>query len=245
MANRLKALKIDFVSLIPRPANQESNFVLAKSDPTPPSQEQIIVPTPTTAEPAAISKADLDAAISAAVSQVTKSYEDKMTESAAVVEKLNKSLEETTARAQQAEIVAKAEADARETTTAIAKAIAEYPHLPGATPTEIGTLVRVFAKAGAAAEAIEKLETIFKAASEAVKTGGLFSESGSSASGLAKGEQSALEKLTVVAKELQSKDDKLTTPQAIAKASELRPDLVIADRQERGFTPAAGYRQFR
>lgn len=35
MANRLKALKVDFVSMVPRPANQHATFVLAKHDPEP------------------------------------------------------------------------------------------------------------------------------------------------------------------------------------------------------------------
>jgi hypothetical protein len=253
MTSRLRALKIDFVSMVPRGANQDANFVLAKSDEhtptTPPEGAAQAVTGTTTAtvatEPTTINKADLDAAITAAVTQVTKSYEDKIAESNAAVATLQKSLEETTTRAQQAELVAKAEQDARESATAVAKAQSDYPHLPGTTPAVAGALVHRVAKTGISAEDLETLNTILKAASEAVAKSSLFDERGSSASTAGTSGENAYEQLEKVAKGLQESDPKLTPAAAISRASELRPDLVQADRKERGFIPANGYRSYR
>lgn len=244
MPNRLQKLKVNFVSLVDKPANQSAVHVLAKRDApeqTPKESAPVshaAVATPTVADqPAAITKADMEAAIAEAIRKSGEAYEAKLTEANTKVEKLNKDLEETTARAQTAEQVAKAEQEARETTTAIAKAAKEMPSLPGTTPEEIGPLLRLVSKA-LPAEDFAKLETILKAASVAVAKGDLFKENGSSYPTNANGSQSAEAKLQDVAKQLREADPTLTPAKAIAKAMETRPDLVQLDRVEKGFAKA-------
>jgi hypothetical protein len=235
MANRLKTLKIDYVSMCPRPMNQGAVFVLAKS------QEDPAVPTPpataaTAAEPVVgISKAELDAAIAAAVAKADEARAVEKAESEAAIAKLSADLEATTTRAQAAEVVAKAEADARVLATAIAKASTEMPALPGTTPTEVGTLLAKLTPL-IPAEDLTTLETILKASSVAVSTGDLFKEAGSSHPVTGAGGQSAMDKINVAAKALIEKDASLSMPTAISKAMELNPDLVLADRKERGFS---------
>jgi hypothetical protein len=339
MANRLRALKVDFVSMVPRPANQNATFVLAKHDPEPepywkrdfsdaerkkladsgaaepdgsypiantsdlsnaihaygrssnPAKTKAHIITraralgATSMLPAdwTVGKTDdpketrtvpkLEVQTKAAPTPATDSNPDpdhdgdddrtasgdtdhshfnadgsKKTMKSAEVEtiskaeftklqdqnaKILKALEASEERALKAEAVAKAEQDARELHTAIAKAEKELPALPGATSTEVGTLLRDVSKA-VTPEVYGRLETILLAANAAVAKGDLFKEHGSTGS-TANGGATAMDQIQAVAKGLIEKDPSLTPAKSVSKAMELRPDLVQADRRERGF----------
>lgn len=240
MPNRLRKLKVDFVSLVDRPANQDAMFVLAKRDA--PAQTQTPAEEPPTVShaaaapvvekldvPTGISKAELDAAIAAAVESVTKAHSVQ-------IEKLTVDLESANTRAQTAEAVAKAEQDARETATAISKAEREYPHLPSTTPSEIAPILRK-AHVALGDEDYAKLEEVLKAASVAISKGDLFRESGSGHPGTT-GASTAMDQIQALAKELREKDPALLPHQSVVKVMEARPDLVKQDRVEKGFHQA-------
>jgi hypothetical protein len=259
MPNRLRNLKVDYVSMVARPANQAATFVLAKHDPTPKENStvpKLEVANKATAATAANPDPDHDGDDDRTASGDTDNShfnadgtKKAMTKAAETVTiskaeftalqdqntKILKALEEQTAARQTAEAVAKAEQDARELVSAIAKAEKDLPALPGATSAEIGALLRDVSKAIPAA-AFAKLEEILKAANVAIAKGDLFKEAGSSASGTStSGGASAMDQIQTVAKGLVEKDAALTPAKSIAKAMELRPDLVLADRKERGF----------
>jgi hypothetical protein len=246
MANRLRNLKVDYVSMVARPANQAATFVLAKHDPTP--KENSTVPKLELAAKATSAAADsaddndeddMKKAAAADAANVAKAGETVTISKAEFTAlqdqntKILKALEEQTAARQTAEAVAKAEQDARELTSAIAKAEKELPALPGATSAEVGTLLRDVSKAIPAAT-FAKLEEILKAANVAIAKGDLFKEAGSSVSG-ATGGASAMDQIQAAAKELVAKDATLSPAQSIAKAMTQNPSLVQQDRKERGF----------
>jgi hypothetical protein len=240
MANRLRKLVVDFVSLVDRPANQPAEIVLTKrGDPassddttTTPSAtstpQESTVPNATEAQP--ITKADLDAAIAEAIQKASSEYETK-------IEKLTTDLETANGRAQTAEQVAKAEQEARETSDAITKAQRDYPTLPGTTPAEIAPILRKASKT-LSAEEFEKLDEVLKAASVAVGKSDIFKEHGSSGNNTTGAKNTAEAQLQNLAKELREKDSALTPQAAIVKAMDARPDLVDLDRVEKGFRPA-------
>ncbi len=317
MANRLRALKVDFVSMVPRPANQAATFVLAKHDPEPEpywkrdfsaderktmassgvAESDGSYPIPDrsslsdaihaygrSSDPAktkrhiiararalgatsmlpadwSVGKAnpqegqivpDIEKAAKKAPADSTDDNdEDDTSKGMAKAEPetiskaeyakletrlatIQKSLDDANTRAQTAEAVAKAEQDARELSTAIAKAEKTLPALPGATSTEIGTLLRDIGKA-VSTEQFAKLEAVLLAANAAVAKGDLFKEAGRSHSGDSSGGNTGMDQLQAVAKGLIEKDPELTPAKSIAKAMTLRPDLVHLDRKERGF----------
>lgn len=145
---------------------------------------------------------------------------------------IQKSLDDANKRALTAEAVAKAEQDARELNTAVAKAEKELPAIPGATSTELGKLMRDISKA-VSAESYAKLEEVLKAANVALAKGDLFKEAGASV-GKASG-QTAFHRLQVVAKTLRDQDPTMTPAMSISKAMETQPDLVQEYRAESGF----------
>lgn len=83
-------------------------------------------------------------------------------------------------KGQLTEAVAKAvsESNLREEREAVAKAQIDMPHLVGATPAELGPILKA-AKAALPAEQYEKLDQVLKASSEAISQGSLFQEIGS------------------------------------------------------------------
>lgn len=247
MPNRLRNLKVDYVSMVARPANQAATFVLAKHDPIPPKEHPIVpklelaakATTNTAADATEPDEDDMKKAAAAEAANVAKAAETVTISKAEFTAlqdqnaKILKALEEQTTARQTAEAIAKAEQDARELVSAIAKAEKDLPALPGATSAELGTLLRDVSKAIPAAS-FAKLEEILKAANVVIAKGDLFKEAGSSVSG-ATGGASAMDQLQAAAKELVAKDATLSPAQSIAKAMTQNPALVSLDRKERGF----------
>jgi hypothetical protein len=250
MANRLKKLAINFVSLVDRPANQPAEIVLTKRDDTPDSattqdtsaaQESTVTDKDkSTDQPTALTKADLDAAVAAAVdAAVTAAVKKASDENSEKITKLETDLKSATERATQAEIVAKAEQDARATTEAIAKAQRDYPHLPGTTAPEIAPILRK-CQAALTEDEYKKLDEVLKAASVAVGKSPLFQEHGSANGSSATGSSgdSAYGQIEKIAKDYRDKEPSMSVPQSIDKAMQARPDLVVAYREEQGFVAA-------
>lgn len=147
--------------------------------------------------------------------------------------RLNAELAARDERIQKSEELAQRERDLREDREYLAKAEA-LDKLPQA-PDELAPILKSIAHAEQAgaitAGTSEKVESILKAANEAVGQGALFSELGARGE---LGSSDAEARIEKAAEKLREADPSLTKQQAIAKALEADPELYAAYRAEEG-----------
>jgi hypothetical protein len=254
VANRLRKVKVDEISLVPRPANQLSDVLLHKNDPTP---DQVHTPVPlgdrrkkkrrfTGAEGdkvmPQIDKSALDPELAEYIDTLEKSVIDLQDEigksdeeeTDTGVESLLKSADPALVEyvqsieksAAEAQEVAKAERDARITREFLAK---------GEDLSAVGTPEEVASVLKSAAEHMpeddyEALEGLLKSAHGKIESGDLFAELGKSARGSGSGSES-IEK---AASALMADDASLTKEQAVDAALAKNPDLYSAYLEEEG-----------
>lgn len=159
-----------------------------------------------------------------ALELLMKSHDDELAE-------LRKTAEAEATKADEATKIAKAVEEKLETAEYIAKS-SSLEHLTK-DDAEFGPVLRVIAKAEEAGHlpegTVEKLDTVLKAANEAIEKGDLFSEVGRAGHG-AGGDAQA--KLDAKAAELRKDDPTLTKEGAVSKALELDPSLYTDIRKE-------------
>ncbi len=153
-----------------------------------------------------------------------KAHEDQVAE-------LQKAAEANESKADEAIKIAKAEQEKRETSEYIAKS-AELDQL-AKNDEEFGPVLREIAKAEEAGHlsegTSEALDSVLKAANEAVKTADIFKEAGRVGRGNGGDADS---KLDAAAAEIRKADPSLTEEQAVAKALENDPSLYEDIRKE-------------
>lgn len=143
----------------------------------------------------------------------------------AQVDELRSEIEKRDERLGEAEQIAKAERDKRETAEYVAKA-AELDKL-SADPADFGAVLKTVAGA-VDAETFEKLEAVLKAANEAVAQGDLYAEFGRG--GAAPTDAEA--RIEKAAEEIRKADTSLTREQAIERALADNPELYDEYRTE-------------
>ena len=223
--HRLTNLRIDEISLVDRPANPDARVALVKRAPesageTPTTpQEETVMSTPTeTVEkaPETVEKAETVTISKAQMESIEKALKDTQ-----------EMLAKSEARALAAEAVAKAEAERRETEEFTKRAEA-LKSLPGVSTADLGALLLTISKA-VPAETFEALETVLKAAHEALATGETLAETGT-ASTAASVSGDPIEKLTALGNEI-AKAEGCTPAQGFVKAYERNPELGEAYRK--------------
>lgn len=135
----------------------------------------------------------------------------------AVKKAVEEQMKDVTKRMEEAETIAKTERDARLNAEFIAKAKTLGPI---AKAEELGPVLKTLSEK--APEEFKKVEEALKAAAEQVATANLFKEFGTELDGAG---SDAYEKLEAKAEEIRKADANLSKEQAIAKATEMNPEL--------------------
>lgn len=213
MAGWLKDLKIKLVSLVENGANQAADIVLAKSADTATTGNTQTVNL--TLEPTMADETKL-----AEFEKALKSEQEKRAE-------LEKSLAaEKTAREDNEKLVAKLQADRlRDGYIARAKTL----NLPGASPDDFAGILEA-AERGMDDAQKKSFGEMLSSWSTVIGKSNVFVEVGSAQSGATGSEQ----KLDALAKDLQSKDPKLTYQKAYARIVKEQPGLYRQYLTEKG-----------
>jgi len=194
MATTLKGLKIRRVALVDKGANQEAHVTLFKRDDTP---EEETVAEVEKREPEMVSKADLEAAIQKA--EALEAEKAEITKQAEAAKAEAETVKAELAKRQEAEEIAKYDADAKAT-----------PFLGE----QGGAWLRVIAKA-LGDEAYGAFHGKLTGVNAQVEGGALFTERGSNGDGDASSPDAVAEG---VAKVIRTNDPTLTKEQALLKA---------------------------